>query len=115
MYDTTVCCSNRQLRVKPMNSGVDSVTCGEGGLFHSGIGGRSEGDIAFAARGKLSVMGRGASGSGFRIGFGFSRGSEGPGLRNERLSLSLRWRRRVVRMKRGMNRRQILRRRSMAK
>ena len=56
-YETTVCCSNLQLRVKPINSGVDSLTCGYGGVFHGGIGGMSKGDLAEAARGKLSLIG----------------------------------------------------------
>ena len=40
-----------------MKSGVDSLTCGEGGSFHFGIGGRSVEELALAARGKLSVLG----------------------------------------------------------
>jgi len=98
-----------------MKSGVDSLTCGEGGLFHDGMGGRSEGETALSARGKLSTIGGGGSGTGFRSGLGFSRGSEGPGFRDERSgSLLLRWRRKVVRMKRGMKRRHMFRRKSMA-
>ena len=46
--------------MKPMKSGVDSLTCGVGGVFHDGIGGRSAGDFADAARGKASTMGVGA-------------------------------------------------------
>lgn len=117
MYDTTVCCSNRQLRVNPMNNGVDSMTCREGGLFHDGMGGRSEEETAFAASGKLSVIGGGASGGGFRNGLGFSRGSEGLVLREERsgsLLGSLLRRRKVTIRKRGTKRMKRFRRKSMA-
>ena len=64
MYETTTCCSKRQFRVKPMNSGVFSSTWGSGGAFHAGIGGRSAGDFAEAARGKLSTIGGGGSDTG---------------------------------------------------
>ena len=47
--------------MKPMKSGVDSLTCGVGGLFHDGIGGRSADDFADAARGKASTMGVGTA------------------------------------------------------
>ena len=43
-----------------MKSGVDSLTCGLGGRFHDGIGGRSVGNFAAAARGKGSIIGLGA-------------------------------------------------------
>ena len=56
-YETTVCCSNLQLRVKPMNRGVDTFACGYGGVFQGGIAGMSEGDLAESASGKLSVIG----------------------------------------------------------
>jgi len=42
-----------------MNSLVVSATCGVGGLFHDGTGGRSLGDLALAARGKNSGSGEG--------------------------------------------------------
>ena len=58
IYETTTCCSRRQLRVKPMKRGVLSGTCFEGGKFHFGTGGKSAGDRAEAAKGKLSMMGR---------------------------------------------------------
>ena len=47
--------------MKPIKSGVDSLTWGVGGVFHDGIGGRSDGDFAEAARGKASTMGAGAT------------------------------------------------------
>lgn len=39
-----------------MKSGVFSLTCFQGGLFHAGTGGRSDFDFAAAARGKYSPM-----------------------------------------------------------
>ncbi len=64
MYDMTTCCSSGQYLVNPMYSLVFSGTCGEGGLFQEGIGGRSAADFALAARGKYSGSGGGFSGFG---------------------------------------------------
>ena len=50
--------------MNPMYSLVVSGTCGEGGVFHEGTGGRSAGDLALAARGKYSGRGGGFSGGG---------------------------------------------------
>ena len=41
----------------PMKSGVDSFTWGVGGRFQDGIGGRSAGEVADAARGNASRTG----------------------------------------------------------
>ncbi len=70
MYDTTTCWSRRQFLVKPMNSGVFSLTCGFGGRFQSGIFGRSLEVLALAALGKLSLISGGFSGAGLYIGLG---------------------------------------------
>ena len=40
-----------------MKRGVGLPTCGDGGAFHEGTGGRSEGEDASKAKGKLSVTG----------------------------------------------------------
>ncbi len=56
---------------------VFSGTCGSGGLFHDGIGGKSTGDFALAASGKYSRSSGGGfsgfevlyRGCGFRPGF----------------------------------------------
>ena len=45
--------------MKPMYSRVDSGTCGTGGLFQLGTGGKSAEDLALAARGKYSGSGGG--------------------------------------------------------
>ena len=57
IHETTVCCKRFQFREKPMKRGVFSGTCGFGGRFHGGIGGRSSAEWAAAARGKLSTIG----------------------------------------------------------
>lgn len=81
MYDTTVCCMSSQFLVNPIKSGVLSLTCSFGGLFHDGIGGRSLADFAFAARGKLSTIGGGRSvRSGLYSGCRGSGGGPGGGL-----------------------------------
>lgn len=74
IYETTTCWRRRQFRVKPMNRGVFSSICGSGGLFHSGILGRSDGELAVAARGKLSVMSGRGSGFGLYRGVGLGGG-----------------------------------------
>ena len=56
MSETTVCCNSDQLRVKPTNIGVTSLTCSLGGAFHDGTEGRSDGERAFAAAGKVSFV-----------------------------------------------------------
>lgn len=94
--------------MKPMKSGVDSSTCFLGGAFHEGMGGMSEGDLAFAARGKLSTIGGGDSGGGLCRGLGFSVGVVGV---RETLLYAPEWMMRTVEMTRkGMIRRQRLRR-----
>lgn len=77
-----------------MNKVVVSGTWCLGGLFHDGIGGRSEGDLADAAMGKYSLMGEEVktvmflytfavgNGGGVEASVSFSDGrgsSEGPG------------------------------------
>ena len=59
MYETTTCCSSGQYLVKPIYSRVDSGTCGSGGLFQLGTGGKSAEDLALAAKGKYSGSGGG--------------------------------------------------------
>lgn len=56
--------------MNPINKGVFSGTCGSGGVFHEGIGGRSEDVSAEAARGKLSTMSGAGLGCGLYIGAG---------------------------------------------
>jgi hypothetical protein len=45
------------LRVKPMNKGVFSLICGDGGLFQDGILGKSFRDLRLCPMGKLSSIG----------------------------------------------------------
>lgn len=45
------------LRVKPINNGVFSLTCVDGGLFHDGIFGKSFRDLRLCPIGKLSSIG----------------------------------------------------------
>jgi hypothetical protein len=47
----------RTLRVKPMNKGVFSLICGEGGLFQDGIIGKSFRDLRPCPMEKLSSIG----------------------------------------------------------
>jgi hypothetical protein len=47
----------RTLRVKPMNKGVFSLICGDGGLFQDGILGKSFRDLRLCPMGKLSSIG----------------------------------------------------------
>ena len=55
--------------MNPIKRGVCSGTCGSGGRFHEGIGGRSAAEWAAAARGKLSTIGGGIGGSGLNVGW----------------------------------------------
>lgn len=57
-----------------MNKGVFSLICGCGGLFHGGISGRAEEELALAARGKLSVISGRSSGAALYKGVGFGGG-----------------------------------------
>jgi hypothetical protein len=45
------------LRVKPINKGVFSSICGDGGLFHDGIFGKSFLEVRLCPMGKLSSIG----------------------------------------------------------
>lgn len=45
------------MRVKPMNKGVFSSICGDGGLFQDGILGKSFRDLRLCPMGKLSSIG----------------------------------------------------------
>ena len=45
--------------MKPIYNRVDSGTCGSGGLFQLGTGGKSAEDLALAAKGKYSGSGGG--------------------------------------------------------
>ena len=71
-----------------MKRGVASSIWGEGGRFHSGIEGRSLGEVALAARGKLSVIGGGGTYGGLRRTSGGSEGFGVIGLRSSRSSRS---------------------------
>lgn len=111
-YDTTVCCNSLQLRVKPMNRGVDTFTCGYGGVFHAGIGGMSEGDLAESATGKLSVIGGiSVAAGGLYSGLGFSPGGVEGSTTGTR-SMKPEWRSKILEMTmRGIKTRQMRRRR----
>ena len=54
--EITVCCSKNQFLVNPIKMGVTSLICFLGGVFHCGTGGRSVGDRALAAAGKVSFI-----------------------------------------------------------
>jgi len=104
------------LRVKPIKRGVDSLTCGEGGRFHSGIGGRSAEELALAARGKLSIIGGDSASGGLWRTLGGSVGAAGRGSRSsslgmETLPVEILWTmKRVVAMMKGTKRRMRVRR-----